>query len=281
MRTPLPLILPIVVLAALVLPLVIIGYSSDQTGFAEYTDPSGDVHPAKTLWDWTELLAVPLVLVLVTLSFNWMQSENKREIATDQMQEQAIQAYFQRMSELLLNSDLQLSEESDQVRNIARVWTLTVLRRLDGKRKGILLQFLFESGLIKRGEHIPDDPSEGIGRRKAVVRLNGADLSGADLRDALMISTDLIGVNLKRSNMRRIRLSQAVLFEAKLHRACLRNANLRGADLRQADFTKADLRRADLTGALQDGTDFAGAKLRGAVGIGESVLAPPASPCWS
>ena len=59
------------------------------------------------------------------------------------------------------------STPTTEAKDVARVWTLTVVRRIDSERKGIVLQFLYESKLLQRGSPI--------------VNLTYADFSGADL----------------------------------------------------------------------------------------------------
>ena len=174
----------------------------------------------KTLWDWLRLLVVPLMLAVAAFWFNSAQrtaeleiEDNRRraelEIEDRRQQEAALQAYLGNMTELLLDKALRTSEEGDEVQAVARARTLTALRGLDGIRKGILLRFLYESGLIG-GEH---QSGQII---SPVIDLRGADLREADLREA-----DLRGVN-------------------------LRGVDLRGADLFVADLTGADLSGASL-----------------------------------
>jgi predicted DsbA family dithiol-disulfide isomerase len=57
------------------------------------------------------------------------------------------------------------------------VLTLTVLRRLDGRRKGIVVQFLAEAGLISHARGSPKVRLEGADLRGTIVRghLGGAD----------------------------------------------------------------------------------------------------------
>jgi hypothetical protein len=62
------------------------------------------------------------------------------------------------MSALLLDENLRASPDGAEVRNIARTRTLSTLRRLDGDREGILLQFLYESQLIIADCRIVDLP---------------------------------------------------------------------------------------------------------------------------
>ncbi len=240
-------------------------------GFGEYEPPPGKVEgyqPSKTVWNLLELLIIPLVLIAIAYLFSRSESVKGREIELDRQREETMHAYFDRMTKLLLENRLNESEPTDDVRDVARLWTLTALRTLDGKRKGLLLQFLVEADLIKRGEHIPDDWRKGLGKRKAIIHLENADLSNIDLSGALMNEIDLIAANLEGAKLRGIRLSQAVLFDASLRKADLRNANLRGADLRGTDFTEADLSDADLSASHKDSrTKFTKAKLKGTKGV--------------
>lgn len=222
------ILIPVVVTAATAAVvagwLVRAGYRHSWTGFGD-----------KKLWDWLHLLIVPTVLGSALLWFNYSQSSSEQEIAVERTREDALQAYLDRMSELLLKEKLGESAPDSAVREVARARTLTVLRRLDGDRKGILLRFLRESQLIV-----------GPG---AVVDLDGADLRAADLN----------GAQLGLSDLGRADLRGAVLWFADL-----KGANLKGADLSSAQLWFADLKNADLTGANLTEAELTGADLQGA-----------------
>ena len=173
----------------------------------------------KTLWDWMELLIIPLFLAGGAFYLNRSERVTERGIATDRQKEEALQVYLDRMAHLLLEKNLRAAE-NDEVRNVARTRTLTVLRVLDAKRKGIVLKFLYEAGLIAK--------------EKAIVELRGADLGGADL-----VFADLRDAN----------LSGAFLWEADLTESDLSGADLQGTDFSNADLGHADLRNANLKDA--------------------------------
>src|SRR5450755_85553 len=109
---------------------------------------------AKTLWDWLQLLIIPLVLALGGFMFNVLRDRTEHSIAEDNQRETALQAYFDKMSELLLSKPLHELAEDEEARQIARVRTLTVLRRLDTERKVSVLQFLQEAALINKDKPI-------------------------------------------------------------------------------------------------------------------------------
>lgn len=187
----------------------------------------------KTLWDWMELLIIPLVLAVGAFFLNRSERETEREIATDRQQEAALQAYLDRMGELLLEKKLR-TNKNKEVRNVARTRTLTILRVLDEKRKGFVLRFLHEAGLISK--------------EKTIVDLADADLKGADLRGASLWGSNLKDVNLSNADM-----TGALLWNTRLWNANLTNAKLIGAnfmmwaELSGADLTSADLKAAKIT----------------------------------
>jgi len=219
----------------------------------------------KTLWDWLNLLGVLAIPVVVGFGAAWFttkqtqasEAANKRqhdtelEISTDNQREAALQAYIDNISELLLDKNLRESAENNEVRNIARVRTLTVLSRLDDVRKRTVLQFLHESGLIAKG--------------KSIIDLHGADFRQADLGGAGLLSSssldyshleganlsfaDLRGADLRGADLGRANLEGTQLCLAHLEGAWLLSANLRGADLKGAFLDKAHLRQTDLTEA--------------------------------
>jgi hypothetical protein len=208
----------------------------------------------KTFWDWLELLVVPLALLGIGYFFSVQQNarlqrtenqrvqeaqkiENQRaeaeqELAEQRAQDEALQAYLNQMSDLLLEKDLRSSEEDSEVRTLARARTTTVLVRLDPKRKPAVIGFLIEAKLIQR-----------VAGREPIINLGGADLSGANLRVADLGGANLTGVD----------LSDAELSEAYLSGADLRIANLSGANLQLADLSEAILLMANLSEAKLSG----------------------------
>jgi hypothetical protein len=202
----------------------------------------------KTLWDFIGLLIVPLVIALAGWWLSEISTRNQREIEDrraqaqqqiedDRVRQSVLQSYIQDMTELLLDKGLATSEPDEPIREIARSSTLAVVRQLDGERKGILLEFLFESNLVIRSSIDP------------IISMSGADLSGAILVGANLRFADLRGANLRFADLADANLRGANLFRATLSDTDLRGLN-RNTDLRATNLSSADLRFADLTGAL-------------------------------
>jgi uncharacterized protein YjbI with pentapeptide repeats len=218
--------------------------------------PAGGPSQTKVLWDWVNLAVFPLILAGGILLLHRSKRDNdrqrseqqaalKREIVQDGQHEAAFQAYVDRMSELLLKEKLSRFSP-DEVRNVARIRTLTVLRALDGKRKGAVVLFLKDSGLIDR---------------EAVIDLSGADLSGARLEFSNLSRLNLSEANLSRADLRGTNLSKSYLGGCFLSEADLAGANLRGADLFDANLSGADLNQTKLSRANLNGADLRGCRL--------------------
>jgi uncharacterized protein YjbI with pentapeptide repeats len=216
--------------------------------------------PAKTLWDWLGLLAVLTIPAVVGLGAAWFTAQQGKESDRenkDNQRETALQAYVDKMSELLLEKNLRESAKDDEVRVIARVRTMTILPRLDATRKSSVLLFLHESGLIEKGKYIID--------------LSGANLSAANLRTDNLSTANLRKTYLGGANLWETDLSEAILSEAILSRATMNNSNLVEADLSEATLIEADLSGADMHRANLSRADLSGATLFG-VNLSEADL---------
>ena len=130
----------------------------------------------KTLWDWLDLLIVPAVLAIGGYLFNNSQNRATQRATEQRAQDDALQAYLDHMSDMLISEKDQPSlydeHPLDRLRAVARARTLTVLPRLAGDGKGRVVQFLRESNLIRR---------EGRDEQGEVVQAKVVDLGGADL----------------------------------------------------------------------------------------------------
>ena len=123
----------------------------------------------KTVWDWMDLLIVPLGLAILGYSFtlavtlagqdiSQQVSENQQaqqeamqlRLEEQRAQESALQTYLDVMRQLMLDEDLKTSEPDSSVRAIANAQTLSTLGRLDTPQEETALLFLRDAGLIKR-----------------------------------------------------------------------------------------------------------------------------------
>lgn len=256
----------------------------------------------KTVWNWLELLGIPVVLAILGYGLQQQQqkraevlSQKQREIAADEAKEEILQAYFDRLSTLLIDKNILAiaakvySPEGEQAEtfpqatpeekelldaaiDVIRARTLSILRRLegDGDKKTSVVRFLIDANVIS----------------KARLSLSGVDLSGANLSRTELYGADFSGANLKGAylqfaNLRNANFGSANLEGANLGMAYLRGANfadsqnfgcktnlsnaqLNGTDLRFVNFSFSILRNADLRYADLQNADFRYANLQDA-----------------
>jgi uncharacterized protein YjbI with pentapeptide repeats len=256
----------------------------------------GVARQPKTLWNWLELLGIPVALAALAFLLNDAQTQRdqRREdqraaqqhtVAADVEREKTLRTYLAQMSDLMLIHRLLRPHPRVDVREVARTATLTAARRLDGPRRGLVVRFLAEAGLLHGGGGL---------FTHARVDVASADFKYAELPSTVLVQANLSRANLTRANLHRGRLDKAILFgaildgavldlaslvranlaDASLSKAKLRRADLvqvdltaahlGGADLRRADLFRAELCLTDLAGANLSRADLSGANLRGA-----------------
>jgi Pentapeptide repeats (9 copies) len=236
----------------IVIWLILLGYqkeASTWTGFGASSSFNA-VNPLnanrrgrKTLWDWLQLLIIPMLLAGGAVSFNMQQSEVSRSITADQQKEATLNTYMNDISDLLLNHSLATSKFGDQVQYVARAKTLSALRVLNPERKNVLMRFLSDTGILF-----------GQSGKPPVLRLNDADLSDVNLS-----GVKLYGAYLSATNFMGARLDSANLAFANLDEANLHNVDLNHADLFHTHFCATNL-----SGVQLGGTSLSTAHLTGA-----------------
>ena len=269
-QTKKPLVIGLIVAPVVVIALLFLEVRSYGTGFA-----------GKTLWDWLNLLGVLAIPAVVGLGAAWytvQQGKVSTRENTDNQRETALQAYIDKMSELLLEKHLRTSQPEDEVRTIARVRTITILFQLNARRIGYVFAFLHEAGLMSATSDSIISLSQAnlskVNLSQAILgkvdlsgaNLRQANLSGADLSGANLVGADLSGANLSQTNLSKINLSQAILGKANLSRADLSRALLVEADLSEAilwnsNLWNSNLRRANLVGAELSEANLSGANV--------------------
>ena len=202
-----------------------------------------------------ELLVIPVFLAGGVFLLNRSEREIEREIAADRQRENVLQSYFDHIAELLLKEKLRTTKRKD-VRDLARIRTLSVLRELDGNRKGLLFRFLKQADLV--------------GKEKCIVSLIEADLSNANLSNPNSFyvlksgNLNLDGANMHSANLSHALWSESTFRFANLTSANLSHASLSDVNLSDANLSDANLNCAYLCDAILHNANLSGADLSGA-----------------
>ena len=217
-----------------------------------------------------------ILIAGVAVYVAWRQYVISRDLTTQQnriTQQQTIDAYFQGISDLVLDEE-GLLEDWPQERAIAEARTAAILSSVDAVGKAKVIRFLSRSKLLsplKRDRRLGRPILDGVGGYAedrdygtrvidlgvmlAASNLSGTDLRWTDLSEANLIRAHLEGVDLVRAN-----LARTILVEASLE----------GADIMGARFfygsveTASPRSRTELpnyttgacTGAVVEDADF-------------------------
>ena len=288
-----------VLLAVLAVLLAAVLIALTTAGFGPYDETARVARPP-TLWEWLDLLIVPLAVAAGAALISTVQKrteldiaekarqedrrnaekarekdreiaqqarDSEQQIAIDRLHQASLEGYYDRMTELLLTHKLRESEAAEtkaeakaEKRSLARARTVAVARGLDGERKGQMLAFLWTSKLIAKGNPVIDLDK---------VDFSKADLGLADLEWASLSGANLSGANLNMAYLHEadllvVKLPGADLSYAILSRAELGGADLSGANLHGANLNGANLSRVSLNLSDLSGADLSGSDLRGA-----------------
>jgi uncharacterized protein YjbI with pentapeptide repeats len=259
--------------------IIAVGYLPKANSFSGFQ--------GKTLWDWLSLLVVPASLAALAAWLQHKQHERELKIAEDNRQEEALQHYLDRVSNLLIEKNLLAIAAKDTPTieekellgvsaEIIRALTVSTLLRLSDKsRRNNMASFLLEADIIQRlGVSL-----EGANLRDAnlsCIELKGVNLSWADLRqsdlsDSNFADANLYQANLRDANLDAINLKGAELSCSKLENAHFICANLTSVRLNDSNLSGANLAGANLTGANLTGADLTGADLSRAI-LGDADL---------
>jgi uncharacterized protein YjbI with pentapeptide repeats/cell division protein FtsB len=259
--------------------------STDREHSEQQTKKSRWGFRGMTVRDWLPIvgaLLVPLVLALGIWAITWQldklenqRAEAERELVEQRAQDEALQAYLDQMSQLILDRNLleveqgnPVHEPGDPVHTLAQARTSTAILRLDAQHNESVTHFLITSSLSVRSK---DSARLLRGSTLSHAKLSGAHLPNADLGDADLSGADLSNTLLDNADLM-AHLPNADLSGANLIGADLSDANLFSADLSDANLIGADLSRANLSDANLSDANLENANLSGADGITNEEL---------
>jgi uncharacterized protein YjbI with pentapeptide repeats len=217
-----------------------------------------------------------ILIAMLAVYVAWRQYVISRDLTVQQnriTQQQTIDAYFQGISELVLD-DEGLLEDWPQERIIAEARTAAILSSVDALGKAKVIRFLSRSKLLsplrrdgRLGRPILDgqggyEESRAEGTRVIDLGavLAGTDLAGTDLRWTDLSEANLVRADLSRCDMIRANLARTILYQADLSGADLMGARLFYGDIETASprtrGDRPDYTSGSHTGAVVEGANF-------------------------
>jgi uncharacterized protein YjbI with pentapeptide repeats len=275
-------------------PLVaLIGISVAVAAIIQFTGWGDEVIQALRLIDWEivgalgEVLgaAGQILIAVLAVYIAWRQYVISKDLTIQQniltvkqnliTQQQTIDAYFQGISDLVLDEE-GLLEDWPQERAIAEGRTDAILSSVDGEGKAKIIRFLSRSKLLtplKRDQRLgraildgsggyAEDRLQGLRVIDLGIMLAKTDLSGTDLRWTDLSEVNLVGTNLQGCDLIKANFSRTVLYGADLQ-----GADLLGTRLFYGTATEATPRdrtqspnydTGEQTGAVVENADFTG-----------------------
>lgn len=283
--------------------LALLGYRVYYTGFGPYTvskSSTWETVPPKFLWDWLELLIIPVILLFGTFFLSHSEEVTRREIAEkqreadqtiadknnkaeqdriiDRQREESLQEYINKMTELLLDNKLK-DNNNKIVADIARVKTMATVRVLDGKRKGLVLKFLFDSGLINGDKPIVNlEYADFSGTEYSGAYLGGADLSKVDFSNAKLNGINLKKAKVKETIFRNADLSNGIFEETNFDHAEFTQTKAAGIHADNCIFSSIIFSETDLTNSLLTDCTFNSCKMMKPVFTSAKIINLSSSP---
>lgn len=221
-----------------------------------------------------------IFVAFLALYVAWRQYVISKELTSQQnriTQQQTIDAYFQGISNLILDEE-GLLEDWPPERAIAEGRTAAILSGVDAEGKGKILRFLSSSKLLtplKRDRRLGRPIFDGLGGYEEDIEfgvrvidlmamLAGANLENTDLRATDLSEANLVGANLRGCDFTRANLSRVILYEANLAAADLSRTRLFYGEADQATprdrVNPPDYRTGAQTGAVIDNADLSRVK---------------------
>ena len=216
------------------------------TGFGK-SNIDEKISPAKTLWDWLDLLIIPVALGLIGWAYSQIEKVKTQNVEEERKQNEILESFLETMTKLIMEHDLQ-SKPSQQTIAIARARVNIALSNLNGQRKGQILQFLYESDLIDI---------------KPKLLLLGANLQNAILDEIVLGKSEIKGAFFNKSSIQRANLKGAILIGCDFSHTNFSNSLLENANLSYTNLSDSQLKNMDLTTVNFEGTNLTGANLEG------------------
>ena len=202
------------------------------------------------------------------------QEQNRRQdllIAEAVRQDLVLSTYLNEMTRLSIEFNFSLGKKVLSV--VVRPKTLVALQQLNPRRKTLLLEFLYESDLI-RGRHANFESMR--------TDLSGADLNNINLNPdeqhhrlfsfLSLTGAHLVNVTLEKCNFYAADFESASMIGASFYEAYLYKANFFRTSLVNTDFTDANVTGSDFVFANLTGSNITEKQLRSTLTYHRAIL---------
>ncbi|SHH92678.1 Pentapeptide repeat-containing protein [Flavobacterium sp. CF108] len=228
--------------------------SPEWMGFAPYDAVKSGAEPKK-LWDWLDLLIVPLSIATIGWIYKEYEKSKDEKKDFENKQNETLDSYFRVISDLIIKSnllDIHLNKES---KIIARTRTIVAIENLNDERKGQVLQFLYESKLIDKdiieliGANFRTSEVSGIVLKDTIIKgvyFCNSKFIRSYLDRSVFTACDFTNTDFTDSSMQNTDLSYTKLIRCKLVNIDLTTVDFEGADLTDADLTNSVILKSQL-----------------------------------
>jgi len=284
------LVIMIIVISVVILLLVFKTTLINGTGFFSVITNNVDViHEGKTLWDWLDLLLIPIALAI----FAYFSSKEIKKIelmvSIERTRDISLQSYIEKVTDYLSQGSLKIMDTSKneinnevednlthndaqqqakaiEIRRLVTLLTKTTLKMLDGERKGLVIQFLYDAKLITISNI----------ENKPIISLKGADLSTIDFSSELVRISNKLKKDFQHEEFHDIDLSETNLSRANFYGVHFHNSNFNFANCVNANFQNAFIKSSSFLNAILDKADFSNSAFIDSKFV--EIMDPPYSP---
>lgn len=258
----------IIIIILLAFSAIYVGYnaffpydSPEWMGFAPHDETKNGPQP-KLLWDWLDLLIVPISLGLIGWIYKEYEKSKDSKKEYENKQNEILDSYFRVISDLIIKEKLLDSKSNDESKIIARTRTIVAIDNLSGDRKGQVLQFLYESNLIRDnvieliGANFRNSEVSGIVLKNITIKgvyFSTSEFIKTYLDNSDFTSCDFTGTNFDESSLNNTNLSYTKLVGCKMTNMDLTTINFEGADLTNANFTNSKILQSQLDSIFKKG----------------------------
>jgi uncharacterized protein YjbI with pentapeptide repeats len=222
--------------------------------FINFTEHKWSGFANKQLWNWLELLIIPVILAFGGLSIQSQQAKKQEDENTKKAQQESLKKYYQNVINLVdirqekkdfdkENIYLSLTDKLNQEqyreeKKALESFTRLIFSEINGSQKRQVIEFLYGLGLIKCSENKDKtlNCNDALSLNKVDIR--NANLSYLSLPNASFKGAYLNNANLSNSNLELVNFENASLEDVNLELARLSNINFANANFGTSDDIK-------------------------------------------